>query len=1165
MKFIATVSIGVLSVLFSSAQNNTDISHKQFQSVIPQSPNTASLGKYGEIPVGIYTGVPSVSIPIYEINTGKLKLPVTLSYHGGGIKVEEIASWAGLGWSISAGGQVTRQVRGVPDESPYGYLTQYRKIYEYEQMNTTQKHDYLQDLLHYEFDSEPDMFSYSAGAISGEFFYDTTGSFITIPRSKIIINGLNGFVISDNDGTAYYFTTPETTTATSLANNAVGATASSVSAWLLSKIVSATGTDSIVFSYELNITNFTSFSSQTKYYPLQSPSPDCIKTPTTYTSTNSVLGYRLKRIAFKNGEILFNKNAGSRLDVPDDNALESIVIHSDNNSYYKKYMLHQHYAISNGAPAEYDRGYKEFYRLILDSISVFDNGAAASYKYAFDYDSPDQLPARLSFSQDYWGYFNNAGNGNDIVPSAFIDFAYWSVPVYVPGANRNPSESFAKKGILTKITYPTGGSTSFVYEGNTALTTRQIPGGVQTMGNISLGSTLGGSKIFTSAQFNIPNCGYNASYAAVNAVVNNSNCGNGSQNLECPVINIINAATAASFPLTATGTLLLPVNQTYYIRADLSGVTNQDVFNNFFVSLNWTACTPVQTPGGYALFNSYVGGLRVKEITSYDPVGQVSETKKYDYTWPGTTNSSGYLTCFPEFVGEIRQLNGQGSNCFFKTISSVSNYPMLSTHGSTVGYSFVREIYGTNGQNGIREYRYLSPGDIPDAVDANFPFPPSTSNEWQRGNLLYERTLKAQNINGQITYAPVSKKMYAYTLPLTVIARKGLKAGVFWMDNSTNNGSLEIDTAVSYNIQSGLFVPAGDTVVQYGNNSTTDSIVTVSAVNSYSQNSFLAKETSSQTSAGKYISTKIIYASDYALAPATSDPVTQGIRNSTTATTPIETYTVLKNSAGQEFVTSGMLTTYLPDKPLPDKIFVLKTAAPVPLTAFVQSYVDASGAFIKDSRYAEEVLFNGYDEQANLKGQQKKDNMRLSYLYDYKSSLPVAQAVNAAQEDIAYTSFESEGKGSWDFSGVPQTDSTAPTGSKSYFIGADEITRPVNASKSFIVSFWKKGTVNVSPAALYRTGKTINGWTYVEYLVSGANSIKLSGFGTIDELRLYPRNASMTTYTFEPLLGITSQSGVNGEISYYEYDSLGRLRFVKDADHNTVKAIDYQYQKGVNQ
>src|SRR5882724_7007874 len=69
--------------------------------VVPAAPNTAALAKFGDIPVGLYAGIPKISIPIYQIKSGSLSLPITLNYHAGGVWVEEVASSVGLGWSLS--------------------------------------------------------------------------------------------------------------------------------------------------------------------------------------------------------------------------------------------------------------------------------------------------------------------------------------------------------------------------------------------------------------------------------------------------------------------------------------------------------------------------------------------------------------------------------------------------------------------------------------------------------------------------------------------------------------------------------------------------------------------------------------------------------------------------------------------------------------------------------------------------------------------------------------------------------------------------------------------------------------------------------------------------------------------------------------------------------
>ena len=93
------------------------------KSSIAPSPTAAALGKYGDIPVTEFTGVPNITIPLGSIDEGALSVPVTLSYHGGGVKVAELASWVGLSWSLQSNGMITRVIQGVADDdnSKYGY------------------------------------------------------------------------------------------------------------------------------------------------------------------------------------------------------------------------------------------------------------------------------------------------------------------------------------------------------------------------------------------------------------------------------------------------------------------------------------------------------------------------------------------------------------------------------------------------------------------------------------------------------------------------------------------------------------------------------------------------------------------------------------------------------------------------------------------------------------------------------------------------------------------------------------------------------------------------------------------------------------------------------------------------------------------------------------
>jgi len=56
----------------------------------------------------------------------------------------------------------------------------------------------------------------------------------------------------------------------------------------------------------------------------------------------------------------------------------------------------------------------------------------------------------------------------------------------------------------------------------------------------------------------------------------------------------------------------------------------------------------------------------------------------------------------------------------------------------------------------------------------------------------------------------------------------------------------------------------------------------------------------------------------------------------------------------------------------------------------------------------------------------------------------------------------------------------------------------------------------------------------------------------------------MTSFTHAPLVGITSKCSENSTITYFNYDSFNRLRYIRDADGNIVKTIEYNYQQATS-
>jgi hypothetical protein len=111
MKKFLLFGVGLgLFALYVQAQPNRELPSP--------SPQVAALGKYGDVPVSLFSGLPNISVPIHTVVEGDLSLPISLSYHAGGIKVAEAASWVGLGWALNAGGMITRSIQHVPDEGP---------------------------------------------------------------------------------------------------------------------------------------------------------------------------------------------------------------------------------------------------------------------------------------------------------------------------------------------------------------------------------------------------------------------------------------------------------------------------------------------------------------------------------------------------------------------------------------------------------------------------------------------------------------------------------------------------------------------------------------------------------------------------------------------------------------------------------------------------------------------------------------------------------------------------------------------------------------------------------------------------------------------------------------------------------------------------------------
>ena len=197
--------------------------------------------------------------------------------------------------------------------------------------------------------------------------------------------------------------------------------------------------------------------------------------------------------------------------------------------------------------------------------------------------------------------------------------------------------------------------------------------------------------------------------------------------------------------------------------------------------------------------------------------------------------------------------------------------------------------------------------------------------------------------------------------------------------------------------------------------------------------------------------------------------------------------------------------------------------------------------------------------------------MSNALIWDYNSEYVIAEVKNSSQANSAYTSFESNGSGNWTFTGTATSDTSSPTGIYCYNLSQTNgsITKTgLTSSSNYIVSYWSKtgSSYSVSGSSSVKQGKTITmkgaSWTYFEHTVTGVTSTTISGGGNIDELRLYPSNAQMTTYTYTPVVGITSQCDIDNKVTYYDYDGFARLIDIRDQDGNIIKTMRYHYTGG---
>lgn len=1073
---------------------------QELPTIIPPSPEATSLAKFTEIPVSHYTGLPNISVPLHTIDFDGLKIPVSLSYHARGIKVEEIASRVGIGWALNAGGNITRQIRGKNDfhfgENGYFYGNFYDNFTASSNSSVRQRLYSASAGLENEADMIPDQFIFNFLGYSGKFIFDQkTKEPILQGYSDLKIERVGNtgsslyFIITTQDGFKFYFGNPEVADTRREAKNKESstsyvlttslavfpATSSEINTWHLIDIVSPNG-KKIHFNYEIE---------NPLFYRRSYDKKEIEGSPSSYFSQIYGTQYQLKEIVHDQGKVKFIKNGVEREDLKNTYALSSIEI-ENKHKRIKKYNFNYSYSYNSTSTNVNYALYNEVQarkRLFLDNIQKIDNQNNAVLYRGFEYTNKNLLPNRFSNAQDLWGYYNGKNNG-------------WFLTLFSYGdatVSREVVEEKAKIGLIEKMIYPTGGYTSYEFETNKAIipdyfkdlyyanpnpivqtrhaslrkdTSTQVSYGVyesdfnvtaSDIGPMTVRVQFNGDYGTCSSTANAPYCKYRVSivHASEQTVSNNN----------FPVY--LFSGPSYTMPLLPEGNYKIMVE-------NLTGIDDPNDFeNSFSVYLNWFQPEQNNTPTNLICS----GGNRIKKIENYSvDNGKITRTYKYLET---NSTSSGLLFSLPAYYykKETVTINTGVTVTVLDAFGARPGSPLSYEQGNHVGYRRVTEYIDSDtaqGKGGKTVYEFTN---MPDGGKFyKFPYTLAVNNEWLRGKpTLVEYYKKVINSN---IYSLVKKEEFTYKYA-DQFSHGDLSDPYnlrFEPDETIPNWNY-INNKLKYYRPLIKFTYWGwDDSVPSGPENYRIYYLT-GGIQKLSRK----KETSYNSEGAIEVTTNYLY--DYS-----NHYQIEGIETINSQGEIYKTaneYTVLSNPFR---VLSTKTKSYKGNTKLNEQNTVYTNFGSLYLPSKVQT---SKGSNILEDR----VVYHSYDDKGNPTEVSKADGTHIVYIWGYNQTQPIAKIENATLSDISTT-----------------TISDIQTKSK-----ADN-------------------------------DRTIGNVGYEGALRTALNTLRTS----------LP-NAQVTTFTYDPLIGVTSVTDPRGQTMYYEYDNFNRLEFIKDTDGNLLKEYKYKY------
>lgn len=1060
----------------------------------------------------LYDGSANINIPIYQYSAEEGDYGISLSYNTKGVKVQEIASAAGLHWQINAGGGIQRVVKDLPDEinvqadsmaeafidelndtmvrvNPYHLLK--GKYVTYSEPSSTSG-----DATIYR-DKECDDYVVSVGDLNVTFNLGVNGTIFTHPHRNIKVEvlldgntGINfnnsyvgssettlllGFRITDEKGNRYIFERSDYEAKDVDDIHGQSVTIASyylTRTWAIKKIILSNGSE-IVYNYTDVLLNgfYTGKNWSLKEGYKRSDHPLSVNEP----SQGVPKGKMLSSIQYPNGVIAyFNYDANKRADHPK-GALKEIRVTAPSTClsyqlkqsfFYKAPELSKTYA--QGINTTNDSA-----RLRLDSVILVScDGSKQEPYYSFEYDAMP-LPEKFNCSQDFFGYYNgkthipytsDPGNKPTTIPyhEEWIPYNPNNVHHWY-GMDKTSDISKMRACILTKLKNAYGGEVTLYYGAHqmdaNALT--NLP--AESTGFYGKDAD-DGLRLDSIREWD--------KFHPENSLVTTYQYSGGKRFLTGGYFHypgMIDYNTQNPIQIIYTGNYVTPHQ---LVKGSNHGYSNVSVTTKTgegaqlsrtdYTFTNFSAASYLVLSGSKHYYEfPYTDKLYIKEwelglpltVTQYDDNNLVTlkTVNEFEYK-PDTVSAIGNVE--NEKISKVNYNKNEGFFLLMKDFTDV--------YHPYTGRALLKKT---------KTYKYISNNAfVLDSVLYNYD---------GRNNLVDIITC---NSKGERTK---TVSIYNY--------------------NITSNNLQPIFAMTA----AGLEKIIGSERWKLGTTTQADKLLSAH-INTYTYQDYKLRNKSLYN---LNISTPILYG-DYTgyYGGPNVPPLYQNFHTAFAGNAVnyyLKTSEVLQSDA-----IGNPMETYLP-------------------------------------------------EMAQYK----------SMIWDITTGQKMAEA-NCRYQDIGYTGFESANTGNFTYSGTAVSQVTDPMGGGNAFYlgGGNTVTRGnFTAGKEYIISFWATHfssvpvcTFNGSPLTL-TPGPEKGNWTYYQAKFNAGNSSQLLSISSasnayLDEVRLFPVNSLMQSWNYSPILGVTSSTDATGRITYFEYDKLGRQAVVRDQEGNVLSKTEYSVQ-----